>query len=382
MLVVKPILALLAARSVAFAQSSNSGSPSSAASGSPSASSSGAAPSSSAGVIKTTISLPPLYECQTSTWTYTGPVGIKTLGFYVPGTSDWVEQYTLPEAYEERTNGTFSWKCDFPAGLTVAAITNAESSLSLASSLDPAFTFTGDAASPTPGSSSNTGGGGSSTPIGAIVGGVVGGVCGIALIALGLLYLKRKHDMAVANSGDGLSLYSEKRGSMHHSRYGGGPGSMTGGNAPPLGTYFAHDENGNTILMMGYPPHGDNVGDHPQTPPVPPIPSSFGQQQHNSFGSPTPTSPAPKTTAPMGTLPEPMDESAPSVVSPVPPSAPSGPLAPPVTPSRANTQTTTGEFVTPASSIAPFTPRSERDAFLGHQGLDDPSSFSPKGRGQ
>ncbi|GAA5905366.1 hypothetical protein JCM6882_003139 [Rhodosporidiobolus microsporus] len=398
------LLALLDRSSVVHAQSSSSSSSSSSAA---SATSSGSS-SSSNGTVATTIQLPPLYQCTPSTWTYTGPVGAKYLAFFIPNTNNFVETYPLPSVYDDRTSGTFTWTCDLPQGLNVAAqfyilpegassvpqgyqastpdgIINAGSSgsgclgsnvpsyqqgiLSLASSLDPSFKATSDASSPAATGASDSDGG-SSTPVGAIVGGVVGGVCGIAIIALGLLYLKRKHDLAVANSGDGLSLYSEKRGSIHHSRYGGGPGSTTGMNAPPPGTYYAHDEHGNTILMMGYPPHAGEEG-QPQTPPVPAL-------DQNPFA--TPASPAPKTTAPVGTLPEPMDESAPSVVSPAPSGAvSSAPLAPPVTPSRATT-TTSADFVSAPSSAAPFTPRSERDAFLGHQGLDDPSSFSPTRR--
>ncbi|GAA6041184.1 hypothetical protein JCM8097_008331 [Rhodosporidiobolus ruineniae] len=388
---------LLANAAAVFAQSSSASSASrSSASGT--ATSSSAAASST--TIKTTVSLPPLYECSSSTWTYTGPVGQKWLGIFKSGTSEWVEQYPLPDAYHDRTNGTFTWNCDLPAGLAIGAqfwvvedgesspggnqatttdaIVNAGSSgssclgtnvegyqagnLSLASSLDPSFTYTSDGASST-GSSSSGGGGGGSTNVGAIVGGVVGGVCGIAIIALGLVYLKRKHEQAVANSGDGLSLYSG-RSEKHNSRYGGGPGSTAGMAAPPPGTYYAHDEQGNTILMMGYP--NAHEVNHPYTPPV------TGEQAPSSF---EPMSPQPKLTAAPGTLPEPMDDSAPTVSSPSRPSAASPPVAP-STPTRSGSGTATDFASAPTT---PFTPRSERDAFLtsSHHGLDDPESFSP-----
>ncbi|GAA5856421.1 hypothetical protein JCM8547_008737 [Rhodosporidiobolus lusitaniae] len=357
--------------------------------------------SNSTSKVVTTISLPPLYECQSSTWTYTAPTGAKYLGFYVSGTSSWIETYALPSVYDDRTNGTFTWKCDLPAGLSVAAqfyvlqdgatstdgnqasttdaIINAGSStgclgsndpdaqttiLSLASSLDPSFTFSSDGSSASsPASADNDDGG--STNIGAIVGGVVGGVCGIAIVALALIYLKRKHDLAVANNGDGLSMYSgrapsEKRGSMHQSRY---AGSSSGMNVPPNGTYYAHDEHGNTILMMGYPPREEEQ--QPYTPPAtaaPTEPSVLGLM-----------SPAPKVTAAPGMLPEPMDESAPSPSNQHP-----GGLSAPAPPTPSASAAT--DYVSAPSSTGGgehFTPRSERDAFLGHHGLDDPSSFAP-----
>lgn len=92
-------------------------------------------------------------------------------------------------------------------------------------------------------------------------------------------------------ASDGLSVYSgttEKRSSQHHSRYGTGPGSTSGIVPPPAGTYYATDEHGNVHLLMGYP--GEGIG---QTPYVPPV-------------SEAPMSPAPKTTAPPGMLPEPV----------------------------------------------------------------------------
>jgi hypothetical protein len=53
---------------------------------------------------------------------YTAPVGPKYLGFYVSGTTSWIETYSLPAVYDDRTNGSFTWKCDLPAGLSVAAM--------------------------------------------------------------------------------------------------------------------------------------------------------------------------------------------------------------------------------------------------------------------
>ncbi|GAA6006963.1 uncharacterized protein JCM10292_000375 [Rhodotorula paludigena] len=340
--------------------------------------------------VRTTISLPPLYSCQYSTWTYTAPVGPKTLGFYVSGTQTWIEQYRLPSVYDERTNGTFTWLCDLPAGLSVAAMfyvvqdgasgtngaqastvdalinagssgtsclgTNDPSSqggiLSLASSLDPSFSHTADgsqASNAVANGSGNDDGG--SAPIGAIVGGVVGGVVGIGIIAALLFYLRHKHNQAAYMASDGLSVYSgttEKRSSQHHSRYGTGPGSTSGIVPPPAGTYYATDEHGNVHLLMGYP--GEGIG---QTPYVPPV-------------SEAPMSPAPKTTAPPGMLPEPMDESSTSAPTPVPVTAPTTPLQAP------------GSTASPAPPASSFQPVTEREGYLGHQGLDDPSSFSPK----
>ncbi|GJN87688.1 hypothetical protein Rhopal_000643-T1 [Rhodotorula paludigena] len=316
--------------------------------------------------VRTTISLPPLYSCQYSTW-------------------------TLPSVYDERTNGTFTWLCDLPAGLSVAAMfyvvqdgasgtngaqastvdalinagssgtsclgTNDPSSqggiLSLASSLDPSFSYTADGSQASNGASNGSGdeddGG---APIGAIVGGVVGGVVGIGVIAALLFYLRHKHNQAAYMASDGLSVYSgttEKRSSQHHSRYGTGPGSTSGIVPPPAGTYYATDEHGNVHLLMGYP--GEGIG---QTPYVPPV-------------SEAPMSPAPKTTAPPGMLPEPMDESSTSAPTPVPViTAPTTPLQAP------------GSTASPAPPASSFHPVTEREGFFGHQGLDDPSSFSPK----
>ncbi|GAA5971342.1 hypothetical protein JCM11641_008314 [Rhodosporidiobolus odoratus] len=395
--------ALAAAPLLVVAQASGA---SSATSASATSSSPGAAASSTG---RPTVSLPPLYQCGQSTWTYTAPVpGPKYLGIYLSGTSNFIETYALPAVYDDYTNGTFTWKCDLPAGASVAAmfyvvqdgasgtngqqastpdaIINAGNSgsgclgtndpdsqpaiLSLASSLDPSFTYSSDGSSPTSASSGGGGGGGGSTNIGAIVGGVVGGVCGIAVVALALIYLKRKHDLAAQNN-DGFSVYSghtEKRGSVRTSRYGGGPGSVApppAMNAPPPGTYYANDEHGNTILMMG-----GWQGDEPQqpfSPQVAPTEPSVLEM---------PTSPAPRTTAPPGMLPEPMDESTSPVSSP----SAAGPLhgsTPSPAPAIPHSLTGATDY-TPSASSTPafFTPRSERDAFLGHQGLDDPSSFS------
>ncbi|BGP13099.1 hypothetical protein JCM10213v2_001018 [Rhodosporidiobolus nylandii] len=409
------VAALLLARPLAVvAQSSFATTPSST-SASSTASSTGSASNST---IKTTIALPPLYQCAQSTWTYTAPPGPKYLGVYVSGQSSWIETYALPAVYDDRTSGTFSWTCDLPAGLSVAfqfyvvqegasgtngnqastpdALVNAGSSgdsclgsngdsgsqstiISLASSLDPSYTHTSGGSSPSSSSSSpGSGGDGNSSNIGAIVGGVVGGVCGIAIVALLLIYLKTKHDDTNANNADGLSMYSdmrsEKRGSMHQSRYGGGPASSSGMNPPPPGTYYS-------ILMMGYPPH---EGEEPFSPAASaPEPSVLG----------VPASPAPKQTAAPGMLPEPMDETeslapkrtaAPgmlpepmddSIAIPAPVASTSPSSAVPPAPSRSTTGVS--DYATPLATPSQFTPRTERDAYLGHHGLDDPASFSP-----
>ena len=173
--------------------------------------------------------------------------------------------------------------------------------LSLASSLDPSFSFTSGASSATPGSSSGGGNGGSSgggTPIGAIVGGVVGGVVGIALVGALLIYLRHKHNQAALAQSDGLSVYSgttEKRdrGSLHHSHFGGGgggPGSTAGIAPPPQGTYYATDAQGNVHLVMGYP-------DGHEQPFVPAATDPTVLE--------TPATPA-RHKAPPGTLPEPV----------------------------------------------------------------------------
>ncbi|BGP29193.1 hypothetical protein JCM10296v2_000931 [Rhodotorula toruloides] len=375
---------LLTSATTALAQASNSSSrPASVASAS---SSTANAPAPTSTGVKTTISLPPLYECEFATWTYTAPVGPKYLGIYVTGTQNFLETYSLPSVYDDRQNGTFSWKVDLPAGLSVAAmfyvvadgasgtngaqastpdaVINAGSSgadclgtndpgsqaqiFSLASSLDPSFSATKSNSAPT--SAASAGGGGGGTNTGAIVGGVVGGIVGIALIALLLVYLKREHD---AQAGDAYSLYSgrsEKRGSFHQPRYGEGPASTGGLTAPPPGTYYATDDQGNLHLVMGYPP---NEGEPAYVPP-PPEPAV----------SEALLSPAPLRTAPVGTLPEPMDESAPPKTT-TPAGAPGSPFRGATPPAS------------PAPTSHPFTPVTERNGFLAHQGLDDPSTFSP-----
>ncbi|BGP21993.1 hypothetical protein JCM10295v2_000870 [Rhodotorula toruloides] len=370
-----------AASTLAQASNSSSSRPASVTS----ASSSANAPVTTSTGVKTTISLPPLYQCDFATWTYTAPIGPKYLGIYVTGTQNFLETYSLPSVYDNRTSGTFSWRCDLPAGLSVAAmfyvvadgatgtngaqastpdaVVNAGSSgsgclgtndpnsqaniYSLASSLDPSFSATKSNSSPT--SAANAGGGGGGTNIGAIVGGVVGGIVGIAMIALLLVYLKRKHD---AQANDAYSLYSgrsEKRGSFHQPRYGEGPASTGGLTAPPPGTYYATDDQGNLHLVMGYPP---TEGEPTYVPPPEPAMSE------------APISPAPLRTAPVGTLPEPMDESAPSK-----PTSAVGASASPV---RGATPP-----ASPAPTSHPFTPVTERNGFLTHQSLDDPSTFSP-----
>ncbi|POY70808.1 hypothetical protein BMF94_6220 [Rhodotorula taiwanensis] len=356
---------------------------------------------SGAATLRTTIQLPPLYSCDFSTWTYTAPAGPKYLGFYVSGTTSWIETYSLPTVYDDRTNGTFTWKCDLPAGLSVAAMfyvvqngasgtngaqastpdalinagsgglsclgTNDAGSqakiLSLASSLDPSFFAT--SSGPQASSGSDAGSGHSDTNIGAIVGGVVGGALGIALLGALLIYLKRKHDNAAWNGGDGLSVYSgrsEKVGSTYPSHFGGAPMSLgPAGHAPPSeslaapppGTYYAADANGNVHLMMGYPSSAD-----PETPIAPPSERTLA-------------SPISKPTAPPGTLPEPMDDSEEvlSQVSPASRGADQLSVAP----------STLMRAASPA--VAPqFQPAAERTGVLGlgAQGLDDPSSFSPQ----
>ncbi|GAA5919534.1 hypothetical protein JCM1841_000995 [Sporobolomyces salmonicolor] len=108
------------------------------------------------------------------------------LGFWVTGTTSFIETYALPSAYDSHTNGTFTWEC-------------------------------------------------------AIVGGVVGGIVVIAFIAALLLYLRRKHDAAIRSAADGLSVYSaprsEKWGSM---RYAPGPGSTATGPAAGGGGMVVH----------------------------------------------------------------------------------------------------------------------------------------------
>lgn len=70
-----------------------------------------ASPGNSTTEIQTSITLPPLYSCSPSSWVYTAPVGPKYLGFFVSGTNDFIETYALPDAYTERTSGTFVWNC-------------------------------------------------------------------------------------------------------------------------------------------------------------------------------------------------------------------------------------------------------------------------------
>ncbi|BGP45111.1 hypothetical protein JCM10450v2_000928 [Rhodotorula kratochvilovae] len=389
------LLPILIAPSVSssLAASGTSSSPTSATS---------AAPSTPATGVKTTIQLPPLYTCEYATWTYTAPEGPKYLGLYLSGQSDFIETYPLPSVYDSRTNGTFTWRCDLPAGASVAAmfyvlqdgasgtggnqastpdaVINAGSTtdclgandqsyqagiLSIASSLDPSFSYTADPSSSSGASSGNSsgGGGGDGTPIGAIVGGVVGGVVGIALVGGLLIYLRHKHNQAALNHSDGLSVYSgttekRERESLHHSHYTGGPGSTAGIVPPPPGTYYATDAQGNVHLLMGYPGEG---GEQPYVPPA-----------TDASVLEMPTSPAPRQTAPVGTLPEPMDESstAPRPSPPVSAPPPGSSVGAPSTPVRSPA---------PASSDVGhnFSPISERDTFMAHHGLDDPSSFSP-----
>ncbi|GAA5861937.1 hypothetical protein JCM1840_006881 [Sporobolomyces johnsonii] len=419
---------LVASTTSAVASAAGGASVSGSAVASASASSSSSSGSSD---VPMSVSLPPLYECQESTWTYTAPAGPKYLGFWVTGTTSFIETYPLPSAYDSHTNGTFTWECDLPAGLSIAAmfyviqdgasgtdghqtsttdaVINAGSSsdsclgsndpgskseiLSLASSLDPTFVYT-SAASSSSGSGSSGANSGSSggSHTGAIVGGVVGGVVGIALVGALLFYLRRKHDAATRSTADGLSLYSaprsEKRGST---RYAPGPGSTATGPAagegvspPPPGTYYATDEQGNTILVMGYPPHGGDVeGGYVVHPDPSVLDMSLASAQHpNTPPAVQQQQMGPKVTAAPGMLPEPMDE--PTPARPPASSAPSSAPTPALTHADSfHTATAASASPTTAAPSSPhnFTPMSEREGLLlGHHGLDDPSSFSPMRR--
>ncbi|GAA5936938.1 EGFR-like transmembrane domain-containing protein [Sporobolomyces koalae] len=282
--------------------------------------------------IKTSINLPSVISaCSPSSWIYTAPVGPKYLGFFVSGTQTFVETFALPQAYDDKTEGSFVWNCDLPPGLSVAAMFyviesgatgtnghqtttpdiqisagtsgdqcygqndpgNQKSILSLASSLNPTYTFTAQNGS----NGSSNGGNDSSTPVGAIVGGVLGGLALIIVLALSLIYLRKKHDQA-AFANDGASVYSgwtektrDRRNSM---RVGNHPG------LPPPGTYFATDPEGNTILVMGQPPHP------PASPPSQQSPFEAPSMNLNtSTTSPVLAQQPPRMTAPVGTLPEP-----------------------------------------------------------------------------
>lgn len=127
-----------------------------------------------------------------------------------------------------------------------------------------------------------------------------------------LFYLKRKHDRQNALRDD-YSVYSghtgvtaEKRGSGHPrygaSTYGAGhPGSVVGmpASEPPPGTYWGTDESGNTILLAR-PGSGmdQQHGQHEMGE----LGSNGGFSSHGT----APTSPVPRQTAAMGTLPEPV----------------------------------------------------------------------------
>ncbi|ORY54990.1 hypothetical protein BCR35DRAFT_316053 [Leucosporidium creatinivorum] len=399
--------------------------------------------SSTSQAVSPTVELPPLVQCAYATFSFTCPeqfVGMpKHLGFYPSTTSNWIETYDLPSAYDSLTEGSFTWLVDLPVGLSVAAMfyvtdTSANGAIpgngsastsdgvviagtsssclaqnvgasttvvvSYASKFDPTFVWSASAkqTSAAAGSSdSSSGGGGSSTPIGAIVGGVVGGIAAITIIAVILFYLKRKHDRQVALRDD-YSVYSgrsavtgEKRGSGHpryggtgSSAFGGGhPGSVMGvpASEPPPGTYWGVDESGNTILLA--------------------IPGSSMDQQHGQhmemgdlgsnggFSNTAPTSPVPRQTAAMGTLPEPMgDESTTPLVrrgsfnadahrsTTPPPSSPTPPT--PFTPQQE-------PKAYPHPQIGQQAPLDNPDSFStpsvgghrGAEGLDDPNSFSP-----
>lgn len=190
--------------------------------------------------------------------------------------------------------------------------------VSYASRFDPAFVWSA-ASRPTSNSDPNgsaSSDGNSSPPIGgevivplkifdfadlcdprptAIVGGVVGGIAAITIIALILLYLRKKHRQAAIRD-DGYSMYSattaaggEKRRYGAPSTFGGYPASVgVPTSEPPPGTYWGADENGNTILLA----HPDHAMSQHQT----------------ELGAvpPEPVNPAPRRTAAMGTLPEPV----------------------------------------------------------------------------
>ncbi|GAA5901771.1 uncharacterized protein JCM6883_000390 [Sporobolomyces salmoneus] len=367
--------------------------------------------------IRTSIILPPLYSCSPSSWVYTAPVGPKYLGFFLSGTNSFIETYALPEAYNARTNGTFIWNCDLPPGLSVAAMfyviqdgapgTNGHQTtttdalvnsgtshdqcygqndpgaqrgiLSLASSLDPSFTFTADPANSTNGNRSggNSNDSKSTTPVGAIIGGVLGGLALIILLILLLIYLRRKHDQANGLLNDGASVYSgwtektRRENAVNASKgFGGG-----GNTLPPPGTYYATDPEGNTILVMGQPPHPsssppilhnspathqDGTSEIPLSPPA----------QSLYHGGPQPSPPVPvssppgggnvpKMTAPMGTLPEPMgdDEAPPRQHYPQhrPNLLPTNSIA---------TSTGLESYRTAQNTPRAFEPQSERDGFF------------------
>lgn len=83
----------------------------SATSNSSSATNSSASTGASSADVRTSIILPPLYSCSPSSWVYTAPQGPKYLGLFVSGTDKFIETFALPEAYNDRTNGSFVWNC-------------------------------------------------------------------------------------------------------------------------------------------------------------------------------------------------------------------------------------------------------------------------------
>ncbi|GAA5981909.1 hypothetical protein JCM5350_006561 [Sporobolomyces pararoseus] len=325
------------------------------------------ASSNSTSTIRTSITLPPsLNSCSPSSWIYTAPIGPKYLGFFVSGTDRFIETFKLPDVYDDKTEGSFVWMCDLPPGLSVAAmfyvieegatgtnghqtttpdtIVNAPTSsdgisnqcygqndpgaqkgiLSLASSLDPTFSYTaGSSSSTSANGSSDSRGGGNSTPVGAIIGAVLGGLTLIIILILLLIYLRRKHDQA--NFNDAGSVYSgwteKTRRENILSGIGGGGGGAGGGNTvPPPGTYYATDPEGNTILVMGQPPHPassppllnhQHLHSQSQQQPSPletPLSPPASQRYHRGAVLGPGTGNVPKMTAPIGTLPEPMGD--------------------------------------------------------------------------
>ncbi|GAA5879313.1 hypothetical protein JCM16303_003162 [Sporobolomyces ruberrimus] len=257
--------------------------------------------------LLTSITLPlSLSSCTPSSFLYTAPPGPKYLGWFVSGTNRFIETYRLPEAYDERTNGTFVWNCDLPPGLSVAAMfyvieegasgtdghqtttpdtiisagttldclgqndPNSQQAIwSLASSLDPTFTATTNPASSTGNANKNGNDSGndkgSSTPVGAIIGGVIGGLALIILLVLLLIYMRKKHDQANGANlvNDGASVYSGWTEKTRREQIGTAGGGGGGGGVPPPGTYYATDPEGNTasslnlnsILVMGQEPN-------------------------------------------------------------------------------------------------------------------------------
>ncbi|KAK4051281.1 hypothetical protein OIO90_004762 [Microbotryomycetes sp. JL221] len=373
-----------------------------------------------------TIQLPPLVQCSYATFSFTCPenlVGLpKHLGFYPSSASAWIETLHLGTQYDELSEGTFSWLVDLPVGLSVAAMfyvtdpekngaipTNGSASTSdtvilagtksdclagnagastssivaIASDFDPTFVWTGAQASPTGSTLPNTSSGGGISS-GAIVGAVIGGIALVAMIAIFLFCVKRRHDQKIAaRDNDGYSVYSEK---PHMWTTSAGIGGSVHGlpiQEPPPGTYWSQDEQGNPILIAlaggGLP--------QPGTPDA--------QQQHYTAGDSsmsevdymsTVQSPVgPRRTAPMGTLPEPMgddDDSQPlSPIAEYPRSStpPNNSAAfVPQSESRTRVSGATALLRGEESVVSQDQSSSTTNVFQGAEGLDDPNSFAVK----